>query len=563
MSVLLALVERGCGIVSRDHLITAVWKHRHVSDEALSRCISILRRALGDDAAEPCMLQTLPRRGYRLMVPARALPSPANTDTANAEPASIVVLPFQNLSGKPDEEHVADGLTELLICNLASRPSLRVISRTSSMHYKRSTAPLTEIARELKVTYAVEGSVLRSERNLQVVVQLIDARTDAHRFSRSYTRAFADLLPLQNEIAWAVAEAVSQAFAGAEQGGGDAAPAREQGADAGRLSEDTLQTYLRARFLWSQRTPDAFVRAIGEFEACIAAAPEFAPAHAGLADTLLIMALYGVVKPAEVSERARRCVERALELDPASAEAMTARGGVALFLDWDPALAALWFRRALAINPSHDVARLGLADTLMFERDFDAGLRELKAAIRVNPFDLGLAMNEGEFLIWARRPQEAIVALQKTLDIGPHFWPARLRLARVLAASGERVGALRELERALELAPPARRQAAQALVLAGLGDDAAARRVLVALEATPDQRIVPALDLARAYGMLGDAERALHWIDVAIEERSPMVLALDIDVSFDQIRGDVGFEQLLMRRRQAAPATAPHRPARR
>src|SRR5262249_25680014 len=152
--------------VSRDRLIEAVWKHPHVSDEALSRCVSILRKALGDDPARPRFLETIPKRGYRLLAPVEIGAAQGKAPGAGLV---LAVLPFLNLSGDPDEEHVADGITELLISNLACLPPLRVISRTSSMHYKRSSSRLTEIARELDVTRVVEGSVLRSDRQVQVV----------------------------------------------------------------------------------------------------------------------------------------------------------------------------------------------------------------------------------------------------------------------------------------------------------------------------------------------------------------------------------------------------------
>jgi TolB-like protein len=199
MQVLLALARRPGETLSRDELIEAVWKHPHVSDEALSHCISMLRQALGDERAQPRFVQTLPKRGYRL------LPTP---QPAAAAAVALAVLPLLNLSGDPGEEHLADGITELLISNLACMSRLRVISRTSAMHYKGTRARLTEIARELDVTRVVEGSVLRSGRQLQVVVQLIDPATDMHLFARNYTRELADVLRLQNEMAWQIAEEI-------------------------------------------------------------------------------------------------------------------------------------------------------------------------------------------------------------------------------------------------------------------------------------------------------------------------------------------------------------------
>jgi TolB-like protein/Tfp pilus assembly protein PilF len=526
MDVLVALARRAGETVSRTSLIDAVWKHRHVSDEALSRCISIVRKALGDDAGQARLLVTIPKRGYRLATPIEI--DPASDD----DEMPLAVLPFLNFAGDPDDEHVADGITELLISNLSCIPPLRVISRTSSMHYKRSSVRLTEIARELGVTRIVEGSVLSSHRQLQVVVQLIDATTDMHLFTRTYTRDLGDLLRLQNEIAWAVAEELIANLVPS---------ARERLPQAPPIRHDAIQTYLRARHFWAQRTADGFAKAKREYEACIAAEPNFAAAHAGLADTFVVMALYGVAPPITLSAQARECAERALALDESSAEALTACGGVAVFFDWNLEVGANLFRRALNANPGHDIARLGLGDALMFRRDFDAGLRELHAAMRMNPLDLGLSMNLGEFLIWARRYDEASAAFEQTLDMGPHFWPARARLAELRALLGDREGAERELEAARREALPDQMLPREAFVRAVFGEHAITRKILETLEAMRAQRYISPGELARSYAMIGDTDAALRWIDVGIAERSPQMLMLDINVGYDPIRDDPRF----------------------
>ena len=293
MDVLVALANHAGSTVSRDELIAAVWKHPHVSDEALSRCISILRHALGDDSAQPRFIETIPKRGYRLKS------SVVFDAAANSvrHPASLAVMPFLNLSGDPSEDHVADGLTELLISNIAALArSVRVISRTSSMHYKGSRARLTQIAQELDVELIVEGSVLRSGRQLQVVVQVIDPATDGHVFTRSYTRELADLLPLQNEIAWTIAGEIGLTLEPSD---------RARLPKARPLCDDAMHTYLRARYFWAQRTPEGLQKALREYEACIRLEPEFASAYAGIAYTLVVLAFYGVESAVSLRDRAR------------------------------------------------------------------------------------------------------------------------------------------------------------------------------------------------------------------------------------------------------------------
>lgn len=204
MDVLLALVARAGRTVSRDELIEAVWGHPNVSDEALSRCVSLVRKALGDDHGKPRFVETVPKRGYRLLQPA----APA------AEPAiRIAVLPFVNLSGRMEFQHFADGLTELLITYASSIPWLRVVSRTSSMRYRDARMLLPDIARELSVSRVVEGSVLASMRTVQAVLQLIDPATDTHVLAQTYRRELADPIETQNDIAASMASAVRAALA--------------------------------------------------------------------------------------------------------------------------------------------------------------------------------------------------------------------------------------------------------------------------------------------------------------------------------------------------------------
>jgi TolB-like protein len=204
MDVLLALVRSAGNAASRDDIIQSAWGHPHVTDEALSRCISLLRQALRDDRRKPRYIETIPKRGYRLLAP---------IESAVAKPLHIAVLPFLNLSSDAGYQYLADGLTELLITHVSCLPALRVVSRTSSMRYQHSRLRLPEIARELNVSRVVEGSVFASTRSVQAVMQLIDPSSDTHVVARSYMRDFADVIQIQNDLASSMAKAVEAAVA--------------------------------------------------------------------------------------------------------------------------------------------------------------------------------------------------------------------------------------------------------------------------------------------------------------------------------------------------------------
>jgi TolB-like protein/Tfp pilus assembly protein PilF len=540
MDVLVALAQRAPEPVTRDALIQAVWGHAYVTDGVVTRCISLLRQCLEADRDQPKLIETLAKRGYRLLQPPRYLDALPSADAlAHRVPIAIAVLPFQNLSRSAADEYIADGLTELLLANLAGVASLRVISRTSAMVYKRTSKRVAEIASELDVTHVVEGSVLHGDDRLQVVVQLIDARTDAHLWARSYTRDLRGLLSLLNDIAAAIAHELRAALTPAEA---------SRLAKPVAIAEDAMHAYLRARYLQAQRTADSLHKAIETFDACIRLAPDFAAAHAGCAGCYIMLAIYGAVRPVEAGRRAREYSDRACTLDPDSAEAQTSRGSVSLFFDWNFPLAAACYERALALNPSYTGTYLSYGDLKLAFGDLDGGLAMLTQAVRLDPFNLGYNMNVGDFLFFMGRFAEAAEQQLKTLHMAPHFVLSRIRLAECHAMLGRADDALRESRQALAEAPAQPRvRESHAFVLAAVGAHAQARDALAALRSEAPQRYINPWELARAYAVLGDAEAAFDWLDAACEDRAPMIVFSAIYPAFASLRAEPRFTAMLAR----------------
>lgn len=543
MDVLVALAARAPDPVSRDELIDAVWGAVAVTDGVLSRCISILRDLLGDDRARPRYIETLSKKGYRLLAPvsyvdaahpARGVAdAPLRAGTAR----SIAVLPFVNLAAGEDDEHVADGLTELTIANLASVASLRVIARTSSMIYKHARKRVRDIAAELGVDYVVEGSVRGDGHRIQVVAQLIEARSELHAWAQTYTRSLSDLLALLSEIALAVAEAVSAQV-------GPAAAARLVRHRA--MREPALRHYLTGRHFWAQRGPDALRKAGEEFAACALEAPDFAPAHCGLADGQILLALYGIEHPLRAAALAREHHARAFALDPESAEVQTAQGAIRMFFDWDLDAAEPAFLRALAGNPSYTTALLALGDLLMMRGESGRALATIVEAVALSPFDLGLGMNHGDFLLFSGRFEEAARQFERTLTKDERFVPSRLRLAEALALAGDGDGAHAQAARAASVAPAHPHvRVTQAFVLAATGRKDEARRELAALAAQRSHRYVSAWEIARGHAVMRDADAAFAWLAAAIDERAPMTLFAGVHPALDPIRGDPRFAGVL------------------
>ncbi|MBK6677591.1 MAG: winged helix-turn-helix domain-containing protein [Rhodocyclaceae bacterium] len=545
MDVLIALALRAPKPMSREDLIDQVWGSAFVTDGVLTRCISILRERFGDERGRPRVIETLAKHGYRLMptvtfIEDEALapvPATASAPMDAHRTITVAVLPFVDLRGHAADDHLADGLTELLIANLAGIASLRVVARTSSMAYKGTGKRVREIAGELGVDYVIEGSLLGAGTRVQVVAQLIEGGSEMHAWTQTWTRAMRDALTLLNEVARAVANALSARLRPAE----NLRLARRIAID-----ETALRHYLKGRYFWAQRGPDPLGKAIAEFAACARAAPDFAPAHVGLADSQILLAMYGFAAPLTVADRARAHVADTLALDPDSAEALTADGAIRLFFDWDFEPAERSFSRALALNPSYTTAYLAYGDLLMMRAEFDRGLGMMRDAVALSPLDLGLNMNLGDFLIFARRFDEAARHLEHTLEIAPGFVPGRLRLAEALALAGRHDMALAQAEIAFAEAPSLpRARETRALVFAIAGRRDEARQELAVLAAARRERYVSAWEIARAYAVMADADAAIEWLSEAIAERAPMTLFAGIHATLDPVRDDGRFPTIL------------------
>jgi TolB-like protein len=204
MDVLGYLATRPGDVVTKEEVLATVWGGASVVEAVLTRAVSQLRHAFGDDARAASYIQTIPKRGYRLIAPVSPALRPADRQVP-VRPRSVAVLPFRALSSNGQQEHVADAVTELLITSLSTLPSLRVTSRTSVMRYKEPGKLLSEIADELQVAFVVEGSVLSFGEKTSLVVQLIDGAADSHLWSREYRGAFTEILEMQGDVARAIA----------------------------------------------------------------------------------------------------------------------------------------------------------------------------------------------------------------------------------------------------------------------------------------------------------------------------------------------------------------------
>ncbi len=344
--LLLTLLDHPQQVVSREQLRARMWDHRTVIefDQGINAAMKKVRDALADSVVKPRIIETVAKKGYRLMVPVTvesmaeptaperpvpparlrhlrwAMPLAAVIaaawfymgNVAIAPPTeirSLAVLPLQDLSPDGAHEYFADGVTEEITTNLAQTLSLRVISRTSVMRYKRTTKPVSQIARELGVEAIVEGSVARSGERVTVTVQLIDAVHDRHLWAEKYNRRAEDILAIEAEVAQAVASQVTGTL------GRERATRRV----VRRVDPHVHELCLLGRHHLHRRGAADLDKAREYFEQAIVLDPAHAPAHAGLADVFALQPFYGAATFADSSPRAEAAARRALELDPSLA----------------------------------------------------------------------------------------------------------------------------------------------------------------------------------------------------------------------------------------------------
>jgi TolB-like protein/tetratricopeptide (TPR) repeat protein len=448
------------------------------------------------------------------------------THTSGAEP-SLAVLPFQNYSGDSSQDYFVNGMTEALIADLARVRGLRVISRTSSMHYQGQKKSIPEIAGELGVGLLVEGSVVRSGRRVRISAQLIDGATDEHIWSRSYEDKVEDVLSLQTKIATAIAGEVRGAVSSS------AGPGTRRAVDPA-----VYDLYLRGRHAWNQRTPDGFEQAKGFFQQAIDKDPTFALAYAGLADTYQLSGLQA--GNVDVAARAREAAERALALDASLGEAHASLAATLHRPLADLARAETEFRRAIELNPGYATAHQWFAILLAEEgRDAEA-LQHAERAVILDPLSGVIRQSLGLINYYGRRYERAIADGHRALELAPQLPLARQIVARALIERGRPADAVRLLTEPPSTAPE--ELAALAIAYKRTGDGAKAAAIVKDLAGRDPQ---PLAALARWYAAAGDNQRALDALEQMAARRPGSLQPIKNDPIFDRVKSSPRFEQLL------------------
>ncbi|HYT68725.1 MAG TPA: tetratricopeptide repeat protein [Vicinamibacterales bacterium] len=595
--ILLILLERPGELVTRDDLRARLWAADTFVDfdHGLNTSVNRLREVLGDSADSPRYIETIPRKGYRFIAPVEAVvprvPEPAPLESPPPAPAPVtlpsqprfrrwwisvaavgvmalvlggwwrlsrpaatqggamrlVVLPFQNLSGDPDQEFFSDGFTEEMIAELgALEPShLGVIARTTSMHYKSTNKAIGEIGSELGVDYVLEGSVRRDADRVRITAQLVESKTQTQLWADSYDRKAADVIGIQKDVAMAIAKSLAPTLGSRGALSSSVAP----------VSFSAYEYTLRGKFFREQATEASTRKAIEYFERAIAIDPRYAPAHAGLGDCYRLLGAPGweVEKPEILLRKARASAERALALDPESPDAHAVMAMVHFTYDWNLAAAEREIRDAIRLNPSHAKAHQYYSGILTAAGRMDEATAEAHRGMELDPLSATGGTTLGVRLYYSGKIDEAAAEFRKTLEVNPSFAVAHWGLAQCYRVQGRMEEQLDELTNAVTLSGnSAYMRAHLGYGFAVSGDRGRAEAIAKELQAEGPARYVAPYHLALIAAGLGDAAEALRWLDRANRDRSGWMMFLRVEPEFDKMKQAPEFQRLLASLKPAA-----------
>lgn len=598
--ILVLLATRPGQLVTREEIQKEIWGSETFVDfeQGLNFAINKIRATLGDDAETPRYIETLPRRGYRFIAAVEApvgritAPAGVSSDSSalpgkdppvgtlegvvcqkdrlgwktvgvgvalvlvlsgvalwrvRARPdrnpsvapriTSLAVLPLENLSGDSSQDYFADGMTDELITNLASIGTLRVISRTSTAHYKDTRKTVPEIARELNVDAVVEGSVGLSANKVRIRAQLVRAAPEEHLWAESYERDLPDVLTLQRDVAKAIADEIKVTLTPEE---------KARLANARQVNPEAYHLYLRGRFSFENWTPDAVARARTNFQEAIAKDPSYALAYAGLADTYV----FGEadLDPKVAIPLARAAATKALQLDDTLSDAHAALAQVKFLGDWDWAGAEKEFRRAIVLNPGDTLAHHMYSHFLLNTGRNEESLKESELYLRLDPLSVAANNHLGYHYLVTGQFDLAIEQEHKALQIDPSYHQAIYFLGEAYRHRGTPQEALVQYEKAMTLSGidpdwvRSLRKAYQAEGWRGYFRKSLDRD----LERSNREYVSPC-DIAEDYALLGDDAQAFRYLDKGYANRDARLVWIKAERDFDALHSDPRYADLLRR----------------
>lgn len=529
--ILTSLLERPGELVTREELRRRLWPEGTFVDfdNSLNSAVNRLRDALGDRAARPRYIETLPRRGYRFVTPVERVPITRPT---------LAVLPFENLGHDPQHDFVADAVADALIAELGNISSLRVISRQSVLHLKGTQKTIPEIAHDLKADAIVEGSVLLAGDSVRMTVQLLEAAPEQHLWAKRYACELGGMLTLQGRVAREIAEAVEVTLTPDEIG----RLSRQRPVNA-----EAHLAYLKACHHMGQASGEGFRKGFQYLDLALEKDPAHALAYARLAECYSLLGFWGHMPISEAYPRAKQAALKAIELDSALSTAHWALGWVSWVQDWDLAICEEEACRAIQLNPSEPLAHILHGIVLAIRGDSARAAAEARLALDVDPLSLYINTSAAWVCLFAKDYQRAREQARAALDLFPNALQACYVLGWAEVALARIDRAIEALEKAVAISPDPISIGYLGHVQARAGHREIALSLLDDLLSRLKLGYVPAKSFVAVYAGLGELDRAFEWLEKAYQERDPMLFWLLSVPAYEPLRSDPRCDQMLRR----------------
>jgi TolB-like protein/tetratricopeptide (TPR) repeat protein len=518
--VLAALIERPGEIVTREELRKRLWSSDTFVDfeVALNSAVSRLRDALGDSADEPSFIETIPKRGYRFVVPIPRRPA-------------VAVMPFVNRPADAKDEYFGDGLTDELIRVLSRNDALRITASSVVFRFKGQRWDATQVGRELGVEAILEGSVWRSGDRIRITVKLVGVKDGFNIWAQRFDSTLEDLFGIQDEVCAAVADALHVRLG---------SPIRER--RPGNM-EAYIQ-YLKGAHLLKKRRPVDIRRAFEYQQEAIRLDPGYAESYYGAAMYYNVSAAFGALPPQSALLEAEKLVAKGLALDESSVMLHSTLGMARMF-QWRWAESEQAHQRALTLEPTNAFAHMCYPILCSFLGRHDEAVLHAAKSVELDPLDLMTNYRMVQANYYARRYKEAVRAGQIAVELTPDSPYTYFYLALSMAAIGLKDDAWEAANMARKLADGLPVGEGYFGYLAGmLGKEAEARTVAGQLQARREKGYSAAIPIAWTYLGLGETSAALEWLDTSFAERDPFLGSLLVFPAYDAIRNQPQFKRL-------------------
>lgn len=543
------LVENNGKVLSKDEMMSAIWKDTFVEESNLSQYVSRLRKILNVDGNQ--YIKTISKRGYRFSADVKVsegdviierhlrLKVGGNQTRTLGEISSVAVLPFQSLASPAEDEFFGLGIADALITQLTRTGQIITRPTASVLKFRSADQDSVAIAELLNVDAILEGNFQKSGNRLRLTAQMLDSQSGKTLWAESFNTEIDDIFEVQDRIAERIVNAFSKQYS-----------AETRGQLTKRYTENkaAYQEYLKGRFNFSKRTADGLTKALHNFERAIEIDPLYALAYAGMAEVYQLLPLSDELEPHAAFPKAKAAVLRALEIDDAIPEAHVSLGVILMDFDWNWRGAELSFQKAIELNPNYPAAHQVYGTLLLRLGRIGDAILELKKAQLLDPLSPAINTWMAEAFAHLGEYEAAIRIHRETINFAPDFLFAYYFLVQSYVGTGRLAEAAQAAEDAVILSDDmSLTRSASIFLKAHMGDREGARTELQGLIEKREKKYVSAVNIASGFAVLSETDEAFVWLEKALAERDSNLTWLNVDREFDYLHDDPRFAAILKR----------------